>query len=75
MENEIKIEMPKFAIIRYVGLQAGTPCIWAEVNPEDEIHEKNFYVFGTGHPISSEEGKFKYIATFQQDVFAWHLYE
>jgi len=71
--GEFKLDMPEFAIVKYVACQGGVPCLWAEVNSENKTVERTFYIVGTGHPFPNSY--LKHIATFMQDVFVWHLYE
>lgn len=67
------LEMPNGAKILHVGIQGHTPCLWAEVSPDDQHELRRFIVHGTGHPIM-EDGR-KHIETFLDGSFVWHLYE
>jgi len=51
-------------------------CLWAEVELFDidvSPIKRDFVVVGTGHPIP--EGDLRWVATFQDGQFIWHLYE
>jgi hypothetical protein len=70
------IEMPLDAEILDVQLQNGqmfNACIWAKVNPENELEKRKFVVIGTGH--SFDDTNHKYIGTYQDGPFVWHLFE
>ena len=66
--------MPRFATIRHVGAQDDGPVLWAEVDERHAPEGRQFFIYGTGHPIS-EEG-LRYIGTCQTESgFVWHVYE
>jgi hypothetical protein len=70
------IEMPKGAEILTVQIQNGqmfNACIWAKVNPENELEKRQFVVIGTGH--SFDDTNCEYIGTYQDGPFVWHLFE
>ncbi len=70
------VKMPKGAKVLAVQMQNDIPCIWAEVNTDNEIVSRCFEIFGTGNPIHEDMGvQREYIGTFQQRTFVWHLYE
>jgi len=57
----------------HFAIQNGQPCLWALVLPDsNEPAGKLFQVFGTGHEIPLPA---KYIATTQDGLFVWHLFE
>jgi hypothetical protein len=68
--------MPLDAEILTVQLQDGqmfNACIWAKVNPENELEKRQFVVIGTGH--SFDDTNHKYIGTYQEGFFVWHVFE
>jgi hypothetical protein len=70
------IQMPMDAEILTVQLQDGqmfNACIWAKVNPENELEKRQFVVIGTGH--SFDDTNHKYIGTYQEGFFVWHVFE
>ena len=70
------IEMPKGAEILTVQIQNGKSfdtCIWAKVTPDNELEKRRFVVIGTGH--SFDDTNYKYIGTYQDSPFVWHLFE
>ena len=70
------IEMPKGAEILSVQIQNGemfNACIWAKVNSENELEKRKFVIIGTGH--SFDDTNMKYIGTYQDGPFVWHLFE
>lgn len=70
-----ELKMPAGSKVITAMMQNGTPCLWAEVDTEKQMETKRFAVLRTGDPISRMIRTKKYIATFQHDVFIWHLYE
>lgn len=69
--NEIK--MPMDAQVLTVQIQNGQPQIWALVNPQNETEIRTFTIVGTGNPFDSTNTK--YVGTFQDVLFVWHLFE
>lgn len=71
--------MPKFSRILCVKTQAFVPCIWALVNPDEEMQEnREIVIQGTGHVHAIEfPGELIYIGTFLtlDDTFVGHVFE
>ena len=67
------LQMPKNAQILHVGMQTATPCIWALVDTELPLTQREFFLFRTGMPIAIQELKF--VATFVEGSTNWHLFE
>ena len=58
------IQMPKGAKILTVQVQSAYgPCVWALVDPSQELENVKIRIAGTGHHI--KEDIVKYIGTFQ----------
>ena len=75
LEPETIIEMPIGAEILTVQEQYGRCCLWALVDPSANKVKRKFLVYGTGHPITEENGK--YIGTFQlhNGRLVFHVFE
>lgn len=70
------IVMPEGAEILTVQRQNEQACLWAIVNPERNKEDRLFEIHGTGNPMEDEFGvSRKYIGTFQQPPFVWHVFE
>jgi len=75
--EEQTIRMPPGAHVLTVQMQAGIPCLWAEV--DDALggaqDDRSFYIVGTGHPLPADRGR--YIGTFQMHSgeFIFHVYQ
>ncbi len=67
------ITLPEGATFLDVQIQNGEPQIWALVDPKVLQDDRVIVIHGTGHPVSGDVGK--YIATFQQPPFVWHVFE
>jgi hypothetical protein len=74
VKDALTIELPQGAQILLVECQGGQPCLWAKVDPDARTVPRFFRIYGTGHPIDPF-GSPKHIASFQQQVFVWHLFE
>ena len=67
------IEMPWRSEIIHVGLQDDVLCLWAEVDLSNMTPQlRRFTIVGTGQPIPDD---WKYLSTWQEPPFVWHLYE
>ena len=72
--DEQAVTMPRGAKILSAGLDPqGNPCVWAEVDTDEKDISVTIEIFGTGNPIQPHPRKF--IGTFVDDVFVWHVYE
>ena len=65
------LEVPKDAKLLAVQTQNEEPCLWFEVDPNNEKEPRKFHVIGTGHEVRGN----KYLGTFQSPPFVWHVYE
>ena len=70
--SESAIEMPIDAEILSVQLQNDVPHIWAMVSPQNELEKRKFAIVGTGQ--SFDDTNMKYIGTYQDGPFVWHLF-
>lgn len=74
--SPLRISMPKGAEVLTVQNQDGAGCLWAVVNPENELESRYFEIFGTGQAMYEDMAvERKYIATFQQPPYVWHVFE
>jgi hypothetical protein len=76
LTDYFSIDMPTDAEILCCQIQFEKPFIWAMVNSENKLNERNFRVIGTGHLIEEKE-KLQYIDTFQINggQLIFHLFE
>ena len=70
------ILMPHGAQIISCQMQREIPCLWAIVNPEEQLMPIRLRVYGTGHPVSDSE-TLKFIGTYQLDGgrLVFHIFE
>lgn len=70
-----EIRMPDGAQILCVQVQRGMPCVWALVDPAAPQARKAIYIYGTGHAIPADPGR--YIGTFQVQGgdLVFHVFE
>lgn len=67
------VYIPHGSPLRHVGLDpTGTPCVWAEVDPDAKPAPVQLFVVGTGHPIPKEA--VRHLGSFVQKPFVWHVY-
>jgi len=71
VHNEIQI--PSDGKVLAVQTQNEIPHIWVLVNSDNEMQTRTFTVVGTGH--SFDDTNKKYVGTFQDGPFVWHLFE
>ena len=71
-----KIEMPLYAEILSVQMQACGACIWAIVEPEAGTEKRDIRIYGTGHLMGNKEN-LEHIGTIQQasGALVWHVFE
>ena len=71
------IKLPKGAEILTIQLDGSLihPFIYAIVETENEVEERFFRLYGTGHEMSFSSIKPKYIGTYQLNGFVGHLFE
>ena len=65
------VKMHKNAAIIHAASQNGQPCIWATVNEEEPIIEREFEIIGTGWDVPLKT----YIGTAHCGEFVWHIFE
>ncbi len=76
--GEQVIKTPVGAKFLTVQTQYGVPCIWYEVNSEEERKEDHYFrIYGTGHPQNKIFGMEVYKGTFQIEggQLVFHLFE
>ncbi len=66
------MSVPKDSKPVFFGIQNKEFCLWLEVDIEEELVDRRFVIYGTGHTIL---GNSKYIQSIFDDIFVWHLYE
>jgi hypothetical protein len=68
--------LPVGAEILCIQTQNGKPCIWAIVEPVNELELRKFEIFGTGF-IMEEATNRKYIGTYQlgNGQLVFHCFE
>ena len=70
------ITLPIGAKILSFQLQGVQPTIWILLNiEEDRLVDRKFVIKSTGQPIMENIDNLIYIATTQQGMFVWHLFE
>jgi len=71
------IQIPYGSEVVHIGLDtSGTPCVWARVETEEPMAERQFWIVGTGQPQPEFPANTctDYLGTFVQDQFVWHVY-
>lgn len=61
-----QIKIKGWAEVLCVQTQNNTPCLWAEVDTEEEDVTVTVEIFGTGHNVPENANR-SYIGTFQMD--------
>ena len=68
-----KVDMPQGALLLHVGLDDGVPCIWAEVDPQKPLKQREIHIRRTGDPLQGNETV--YIGSIRDGSHIWHVYE
>lgn len=73
--GETTVEMPNASLVLSVQVQQGSLALWAEVDPGQSRVRRRFTVYGTGHSMPENPGR--YLCTFQahDGKFVGHVYE
>ena len=73
------VEMPEGAKVLSFNTQNGVPCIWALVDPAAKKVVREFYIYGTGHKIYTDNRQIlpDYIGTIvtMGGALVWHLFQ
>lgn len=72
--DKVLIEMPAGAKLLTVQMQNGSPFIWASLDEKEPLGLRRVYVRGTGHELYPAEPH-RYVGTFQQGPFVWHVFD
>ena len=75
VEDRFEVQMPKGAEVITVQMQGDVPCIWALVDPAQEMEPRRFRLAGTGHSLPDNINLFGYLGTFQPGALVFHLFE
>lgn len=59
----VAVTMPVGARVLHLGLQQGRPCLWAEVDPENDVVARTIQIVATGYSDVPEIGI--YLGTLQ----------
>jgi hypothetical protein len=75
LSDDPMVMMPDGADVLCVQVQDGFPRVWALVDPDAARVAHRFRVYGTGHSLPNEPGR--YIGTWQAagGMFVWHLFD
>jgi len=67
------LELPKGAVFLHAECQDNVPMFWFRIDKRNELETRKFYLIGTGHPYNPIG--MRYLKTFIQGPFVWHLHE
>jgi hypothetical protein len=77
--GQFTVAMPRGAKVLAIGIQRSgffqDPVFWAQFEAENQhcLEHRSFAVVPTG--VEFEATGLRYIGTFQQTTFVWHVYE
>ena len=69
----VNLEVPDGAWLLKVDMQGDEATAWIEVDPAAVKTEYRFYIVGTGKIVPPDASR--YVCTFFQGAFVWHVYE
>jgi hypothetical protein len=78
LESWQTLSLPKNYQILSVQFQAGTICLWALIdNEEQNLEQVTIMIIGTGKSGIQGQYKenYKYLATLQHNGYVWHVFE
>jgi len=78
LTNTQSLAIPCGAEILTVQMQGVTPCIWALVDPNVLRVKRQFFMYGTGHPVRNDNlDLHSYVGSFQVNAGeeVYHLFE
>lgn len=76
MDNRRTVLMPSDAQILSVGVHRGDLALWALVNTDNPLEQREFRVYGTGEPFDNEE-TIVFVGMVHFEVFhlVYHVFE
>lgn len=84
LQDEIRLELPARAQLLHVGYpwrnarpSDGAFCLWALVDPDAPKIERRIRMAGTGHQITQQAERLKYISTVLVELqgLVFHFFE
>lgn len=73
-DESASIKMPEGGYILSAGNQNGRMCIWALVDPERPLVDRQFKVVGTGQPFDPEHWTFIDTVQFMNGAIVLHVF-
>jgi hypothetical protein len=75
--TETVIEMPgDDSTVLSVQYQGDQLCLWAKLNPNEEVRKRRIRVIESGIPIEDRADEFLFfIDTVQRGALVWHVFE
>jgi hypothetical protein len=67
-----KLDLPIAAVPLHTEQQGSAFCLWVDLDVDAPRIMRSFQIFGTGHEIPLDA---KYIGTFMDESYVWHLFE
>lgn len=67
--------LPKGAKILTAGRQGAACFLWALVDIDAKEQVRHFRWAGTGHDITETPENLRYVSTFFDGPFVWHIFE
>ncbi len=65
LTDEQSLSMPQGARPLSVQVQRGVPCLWAIVDPSEDIRPIRVRMVGTGHPMEEDGINWRFVGTIQ----------
>lgn len=71
-----KIKMPVRRRVLTAQVQNGTICLWAQVDTESDMEEREVSIIGTGNPLPENHEEYTYLTSVQMrgGLFVWHIF-
>jgi len=69
------VAMPEGAEVLFVEKQQGILYLWAKCTTKNPVHDRGFWIVGTGHPLPYHLGRYIGSVVSSDSPFVWHVFE
>lgn len=78
ISDEVEVLMPRSARILHVAQQplaVGDLQVWAHIDKREPMVVRKLRIYGTGHDMPGEPGRFIGTVLFNGGALVWHVYD
>jgi hypothetical protein len=74
-DGVITVNLPKNSHICEIHNQGDNICLWVALCDVEELEERHFRIYGTGHKIENMEKMRFYTTVHMPNGLVWHIFE